>query len=382
MRVRTGIEVLLEDHLHQGEAIGLITNHTGVGPDLTSDLRLLLAAGYKVAALFSPEHGLYGDRADGEAVQGEKDPSTGIPVFSLYGETRAPTAEMLEGLDALVFDIQDIGARYYTYPTTMLLSMEAAVLNGIPFVVLDRPNPLGGIQLEGNVASPDHLSFVCCAPIAIRHGLTLGELATFAAKMKGLPAPAVVKARGWERSMYFPDTGLPWVPPSPNAPSMEMAILYPGTCLIEGTNLSEGRGTALPFQVVGAPWVDAERLAARLRSEGLPGVLVRPVVFRPTAGKWAGEPCSGVQLHVQDPRAVRPVELGVKLLFALRDLHPHRFAVRGAAETGECYLDNLAGGPDLREALAGEESPARLLQSWGEQARQFEEARRECLLYQ
>jgi uncharacterized protein YbbC (DUF1343 family) len=381
LTVRTGLELLLDQGLYRAEAIGLITNHTGVGPDLRRNVELLLQRGYKVGALFSPEHGIYGSRPDGEPVQGEKDPSTGIPVYSLYGEDRAPSGEMLRGLDVLIFDIQDIGARYYTYPTTMLLSMEAAAQSGAAFAVLDRPNPLGGVSVAGNVASPDRLSFVCGAPVAIRHGLTLGELALMVAAEKSLPRPEVLRAEGWRRSMYFQDTGLPWVPPSPNAPTMDMAVLYPGTCLIEGTNLSEGRGTSLPFQVTGAPWVNEDRLVSRLRDKGLPGVMVRATRFQPSAGKWAGETCGGVQFHVRDQREVRPVELGVKLLFALRDLHPDRFALREPREAGEYALDLLAAGPELRQALAGEDSPKRLLAKWEDEARSFETRRSEYLLY-
>ncbi len=382
MAVRTGLEILLDRGLHRDETIGLITNHTGTGRDLTRNLELMLQGGFRVDALFSPEHGIYGDHPDGQPVQGEKDPSTGIPVYSLYGKDLAPSREMLRGLDILVFDIQDIGARYYTYPTTMLLSMEAALRDGVAFAVLDRPNPLGGVSVEGNVAPPDSLSFVCCAPVPIRHGLTLGELARLAAAQKGLPVPEVIEAEGWHRCMYFQDTGLPWIPPSPNAPTMEMAVLYPGTCLLEGTSLSEGRGTSLPFQVAGAPWVDGDRLTARLRMERFAGVMVRAMRFRPAAGKWAGEPCGGVQLHVRDFREVRPVELGVRLLFSVRDLYPDRFALREPPEGGKYFLDLLAGGPELRQALSAEDSPVRLLEKWGDEARSFATRRRDYLLYE
>lgn len=379
--VTTGLEILLHEGLHRRETVGLITNHTGLGRDLRRNIDLLLERGFRVEALFSPEHGIYGDHREGQSVQGERDPRTGIPVFSLYGDDRAPSEAMLKGLDVLVFDIQDIGARYYTYPTTMVLAMEAAARTGVRFVILDRPNPIGGIAVEGNVASPQDLSFVCGAPVAIRHGLTLGELAALVATEKALPLPEVIRAEGWERGMYFQDTRLPWVPPSPNAPTMDMAVLYPGTCLLEGTNLSEGRGTAVPFEIAGAPWVDCDRLVQRLREERLPGVLLRPIHFRPSASKWAGQECRGVQFHVQDFRAVRPVELGVRLLFALRDLHPGDFAFREPPPDGPHFLDLLAAGPDLRRALVQDGAPVALLEDWARQAREFEERRRPHLLY-
>ncbi len=379
--VKTGLTVLLERGLHLGQSAGLITNHTGLGPDLSRNLDLLLQRGYRVRALFAPEHGIYGDHKEGETVQGERDPATGIPVYSLYGSQTAPSPDVLSDLDVLIFDIQDIGARYYTYPATMIRSMEAAAAQGVRFAVLDRPNPIGGADVEGNVATPQNLSFVCPALVAVRHGLTMGEMALLAAAWKGIPAPEVVKMEGWCRSMYFQETGLPWVPTSPNAPTLDMAVVYPGTCLIEGTNLSEGRGTSLPFEVAGAPWVDGDSLASRLRELKMPGVLWRPTRFRPASGKWAGESCGGVQVHVRDPRAVRPVELGVRLLFALRDTHPDRFAMREPPAEGGYHLDRLAAGSELREALSGEDSPERLLAAWREQSEDFRARRRQFLLY-
>lgn len=382
MAVKTGLTVMLEDGLHRDEAIGLITNHTGVGPDLSRNLDLLLERGYRVRALFSPEHGVYGDHPDGLPVHAQEGPPAGIPVFSLYSDDWAPTQVMLEGLDVLIFDIQDIGARYYTYPTTMLLAMESAHKHGIPFTILDRPNPLGGVEIEGNIPDADALSFVCCARVPIRHGLTVGELAIMVAAEKGLPRPEVVRVQGWRRDMHFGDTGLAWVPPSPGAPTLDMAILYPGTCLIEGTNLSEGRGTSLPFQLIGAPWVDPEALSRRLRAEGLSGVMVRPVRFHPTSDKWAGQQCGGVQFHVTQTRDVRPVELGVRLLFALRDLHPDRFLLQEPQEAGRRHLDLLTGGPALRRALAQDDAPSSLLAGWKAQSTSFEKRRSEFLLYE
>jgi len=382
--VKTGLRVLLEQGLYKDKAVGVITNHTGCGEGLRRNVDLMLEAGYRVQALFSPEHGIYGESEDGISVATMRDPKTGIPVYSLYGSDLYPGAEALSGLDVLLFDIQDIGARHYTYPATMIRSMEAAARAKIIFTVLDRPNPLGGIEVEGNVAAPEFISFVCPAPMPVRHGLTVGEIALLAADWKGLPTPAIVRADGWDRRMWFADTGLPWVAPSPNAPTLSMAALYPGTCFIEGINASEGRGTSFPFEVIGAPWLDGDKLAEKMRAMSLPGTLWRPVRFRPSWGKCAGQSCGGVQAHVADYRALRPVELGVRLIFAVRDISRGHFAMSSSTEPSEnarFHLDLLAAGPELREALSGDDTPDALLAKWQEQAREFESSRRKYLIY-
>lgn len=409
MRVKTGLEKMLEQGLYRDKVIGLITNHTGLDSSLRQNFDAMIDEGYRIRALFSPEHGIRGNAAEGAKVGDETEPRTGIPVYSLYGESRIPSAESLEKIDVLVFDIQDIGARYYTYPSTMLGGMRAAAQANIPFVVLDRPNPIGGEMVEGNVPSPDDLSFVCYAPVAIRHGMTLGEIALMEADRLGLPAPHVVKAEGWERRMFYDDTGIgPWVPPSPAASTQDMALLYPGSCLLEGTNLSEGRGTSSPFELVGAPYVDPHVLAETLLKANLPGVMVRPTYFTPWYWKHVGKVCGGVQFHVVDKRAVRPVELGIRLLFTVRDLFPG-FALRehlpeepakkekkpgepGTEQAGSQgdfirkdkprdYLDLLAGGPGLREALMNGSSPNDLISRWREEASEFERKRKPYLLY-
>lgn len=379
--VRTGLEVLLERRLYAKEKIGLITNHTGVNRHLEQNIDLLLRAGYRLEAVFSPEHGLYGDHPDGMPVDTGIDLPVNVPVFSLYGRNLAPTAEMMRDLTALIFDIQDIGSRYYTYTSTLVLSMEAASREGKRFVVLDRPNPIGGNQVEGNLPHAEWKSFVCGADVPIRHGLTPGEIAVIEAARKNLPSPEVVPMEGWTRSMFFQDTNLPWVPTSPNAPTLDMAILYPGTCLIEGTNLSEGRGTSTPFQTVGAPWVDSFRLARELRSLDLPGVAIRPAHFQPWASKWSGQVCGGVQLHVLNPREVRPVELGVRFLFALNKAFPGDFSLREPEPGGRYALNHLTGSAQLSQALRNQESPEKLLESWQAESAAFQEAFRSCLLY-
>ncbi|MGI6632505.1 MAG: exo-beta-N-acetylmuramidase NamZ domain-containing protein [Bacillota bacterium] len=381
MAVLTGFDVLLRKGLYRDARIGLITNHTGLDRSLRQNYEIMLERGYRMTALFSPEHGIRGEVAEGATVQTYTDERTGIPVFSLYGKHRTPTSEMLSGIDVLIFDIQDIGARYYTYPSTMLNSMKTAAEERIPFVVLDRPNPIGGTGVEGNVPLPDNLSFVCYAPVPIRHGLTLGEIALLEARRLNLPAPVVIRAEGWERDRYYDEADLgPWVPLSPAASNLDMALLYPGTCLLEGTNLSEGRGTAAPFQMVGAPYVDPHALARELGKVNLRGVLIRPLYFTPWYWKYVGQVCGGVQFHIVDRRALLPVELGVRLLFAARDLFPE-FSLRNHEEGDKDYLDLLAGGPELRGALLSGESPDRLLSEWREEASMFERTREAHLLY-
>jgi uncharacterized protein YbbC (DUF1343 family) len=386
VRVKTSLEKLLEEGLYKDKDIGLITNHTGLNPNLRQNYEVLVERGYRIRALFSPEHGIRGDAAEGARVGNETEPRTGIPVYSLYGESRAPQPETLQDIDVLMFDIQDIGARYYTYPSTMLESMRAAASAGVPFVVLDRPNPIGGTGVEGNVPSPHDLSFVCYAPVAIRHGMTLGEIALLESDRLNLPAPHVIRAEGWKRDMYYDDTGLgPWVPPSPASSTQDMALLYPGTCLLEGTNLSEGRGTSSPFEVVGAPYVDPDALAEYLRKANLPGVLIRPTYFTPWHWKHVGKVCGGVQFHVVDKRAVRPVELGIRLLFAARDLFP-AFALREhlpeeAQPHKPPYLDRLGGGPELRTTLMSGKPANDLISKWRKEASEFERGRRAYLLY-
>ncbi|HHT84238.1 MAG: exo-beta-N-acetylmuramidase NamZ domain-containing protein [Bacillota bacterium] len=381
MRVSTGLEVMIANKSYMNKRIGLITNHTGVGPELDQNIDLMLKQGYKITALFSPEHGLFGDYPDGEYVESSMYPGTGIPIYSLFGETQQPTQDMLQDVDVLIFDIQDIGARYYTYMSTMLLSLEAASANDIEFVVLDRANPIGGIAVEGNVTRPSWISPVAYAHIAIRHGMTPGEIAMFVASEKGLARPSVVPLKNWSRDMYFPDTGLPWVPTSPSAPSIEMALLYPGTCLLEGTNVSEGRGTSVPFQVLGAPWIDGPELSQTLNEMGLPGIRTRPVYFRPSFSKWTNQVCRGIQIHILEPEKVQPVELGVRLVFALRDLYPDDFELTPPGPDRKHFLDLLCGGDQLSAALADDDSPESLLSIWSQEAEEFKKKRQDYLIY-
>jgi uncharacterized protein YbbC (DUF1343 family) len=381
-----GLEVLLRDRraLLAGRRVGLLANQSSVTRDLRRGVDVLHAdPGVHLVALFGPEHGLDGVAQAGEEVATATDARTGLPVHSLYGETRAPTPRMLEPLDVLLFDVQDSGARYFTYASTLLMTLRAVAAARLPLVVLDRPNPLGGVAVQGNVLDPAFHSFVGAHPVATRHGLTLGELALMINAEAAIGADlTVVPAVGWQREQWYHETGLPWVPPSLNLPSLAAVTLYPGTCLLEGTNVSEGRGTTQPFEVCGAPWIDPERLRALL-AERLPAA-VRPrgCRFVPVFSKYAGQACGGVALHVFDRAALDPVAVGVQLLCALRDQYPAQFAVRPPSTAGERpFLDALAGTAALRRALEAGAGPAGLLDAWAAEAASFAVRRRPYLLY-
>lgn len=383
--VKPGIEVLLQKGLHliEGKRVGLITNMTGVDSQGRHSADLVRATpGVELVALFAPEHGLRGDRQAGEYVPSYVDPVTGLPVYSLYGETRKPTPAMLRGIDVLIFDIQDVGARFYTYVYTMAYAMEAAAEHGIPFIVLDRPNPIGGEIVEGPVLDPSLSSFVGLYPIALRHGMTVGELALYFNSEFGIGAElTVVPMEGWSRSMWFDETGLPWIPPSPNMRTLATATVYPGMGLIEGTNVSEGRGTDAPFETVGAPWIDGERLAAELNALGLPGVRFHPVVFTPTASKYEGQRSEGVRIEVTDRTRYASVTTGLHLIATLKRLYPQDFAWRAPDRSGRYFFDQLSGDRTVRQKLdAGVPVPA-IVQSWQEALDAFLARRARYLLY-
>jgi uncharacterized protein YbbC (DUF1343 family) len=376
MAVQLGIERLAgpERARVAGRRVGLVTNHTGVSRDLVPAHELLRAAGAIVAALFGPEHGVRGVAAAGDPVASTVDPRTGVPVHSLYGERTEPAPEMLAGLDALVYDIQDVGSRSYTYLSTLALCARAAGEARLPLIVCDRPNPITGLHPEGNLVAEGFRSFVGIAGYPMRHAMTVGELALLFRGEFGMGGDVrVVPMQGWRRAMWWEETGHVFVPPSPNATGVDMALLYPGTCLLEGTNLSEGRGTTRPYELVGAPWLDAEALATALA--GSPGVRARPAGFRPMAGKYAGEECAGVFLHVVDRDAVRPVGLGVRLLSAVARLHPDRLRFRLP------HFDRLAGSDGLRrDLLAGRDADG-ILAAWHRELAAFLPVRERYLLY-
>ncbi len=356
-RVRTGLEILLEQGHPQlvGLACGLIANHSSVDARLRSGIDLLHGSeALELKALFGPEHGVRGDAQAGSSVGNANDSRTGLPVYSLYGATEKPTREMLTRLDALIFDIQDIGVRYGTYFSTMINAMEAAAEHHLQFTVLDRPNPINGIAIEGPLVEEGFASFVGAHPVPIRHGMTLGELARLIASERGWPEPVVIPMDGWKRGMWFDQTKLPWVQVSPNLPTLDSVTVYAGTCLLEGTNISEGRGTTRPFEYVGAPFIDPFALVDRLEATSLPGYAFRATWFRPMFSKHAGEVCGGVQIYVTDRETAQPVALGTRLLKAMRDLSGERFEWR-TGEDGQPFIDLLWGSERIQ---LGKESPS------------------------
>jgi uncharacterized protein YbbC (DUF1343 family) len=389
--VRSGLDVLAATRFQAlaGKTVGLVCNPTAVTRTLVHAADLLHGASrVRLAALFGPEHGVRGDAQYMAAVGGERDARTGLPAHSLYGATKdslRPRPEDLEGLEALVFDVQDVGARYYTYQATMMLCMEAAAEAGIGFVVLDRPNPIGGLRVEGPRLRPGFESFCGLHDLAVRHGMTVGELAhLFRVERKLDLELAVVPCEGWRRGAGFRETGLPWVFPSPNMPTPETALVYPGMCLLEGTNLSEGRGTTRPFELLGAPWLDGQRLATDLARERLPGVRFRPVSFVPTWDKHAGARCHGVELHVHDPADFRSFRTGLAVVLHARRQDPARFAWR--TEPYEFVADVLAfdllcGSDRERKALEGGATLAELTRPIGPEERAFARRRAPYLLY-
>jgi uncharacterized protein YbbC (DUF1343 family) len=350
--------------------------------------RLHQAANVHLVRLFGPEHGLVGHAQDLEDVGSGRDPWTGLPVVSLYGDTVAslrPSAEHLADLDALVIDLVDIGSRYYTFQATMLFCMEEASRRGLLTVILDRPNPLGGLAVEGPIIRPGFTSFVGPQPIATRHGLTMGELAQlYRARLKLAGELLVLPCEGWRRAMHFAETGLPWVFPSPNMPTPDTAFVYPGQCLLEGTNLSEGRGTTRPFELCGAPGIDARSLADRLMQECLRGIVFRPAWFTPTFQKHARKLCGGVQLHVLDREAFQPVRTGFAVLAALREAAGPAFSWR--RETYEFVsdipaIDLLFGGDRERTGLEAGQSWHALSAAWVAEEVAFQQERRPHMLY-
>lgn len=392
MAVRTGLDVAVaalrgQERGVPAEALrllktgrlGLITNPSAVTRDLVAAPDALREAGAQVKALFGPEHGVRGDIADGVKIGNAVDERTGIPVYSLYGATPGPTPEMLRGLDALVFDIQDVGARFYTYTSTLSHCMTSARAAKMPLIVLDRPNPLGGMAIEGPILEPEHRTFVGMHPIPIRHAATMGELGRLWSKFGAGEDPLVVRCAGLEREDLWPNTGLQWINPSPNVPQWETALVYPGMCLLEGTNLSEARGTTQPFRTFGAPWIKAEELADALNNEMLPGVRFRPTRFIPTASKHKDQRCAGCQLHVLDPREFRPVATGVAVISVVRRLYPERFAW---LRSGERFsVDRLAGTTSIRTKIDGGQTWEQIASTWDMRLDGYRSLLREIRLY-
>ena len=378
--VRLGIENLDGSlALFKGKRVGLITNATGVDRNYRRSVDILKDK-VNLVALFAPEHGLRGNVVAGAPVPHEKDAATGLPIYSLHGDNRKPTAAMLKGIDVLAFDIQDIGARSYTYVYTMAYAMQSAREMNIPFVVFDRPNPVGGEQLEGGLLQPAYSSFIGLYPIPVRHGLTVGELARLFNEEFGIGVKlTVVPMQGWQRRMLQSDTGLPWLMTSPNIPTPDSALVYNATALFGGSNVSEGIGTTRPFELVGAPWLDGQKLADRLNSLRLSGVYFRPVHFTPQWGKYQGRVCSGVQIHLKDRNRFSAVPVGLRLLEAIREQGGARFQWNAPKGKDRWMIDLYAGGPELRE---GKVNSSDLLARWSKEAAEFRLRSKKYQLYQ
>jgi uncharacterized protein YbbC (DUF1343 family) len=406
--VKLGIEVLLESRLDlvKGKKVGLITNPTGLDSRLRSDIDRLRESGeVDLVALYGPEHGVRGNVQGGIYIPFYFDEKYRLPVFSLYGQSlqpdpgmlknideymrsfdsdakgrgKIPEGEMIKDVDALIFDIQDVGTRVYTYPATMAYAMQTAAQSGVAFIVLDRPNPLNGSVMEGPVLEyPEFSSFIGLYPIPERHGMTVGELALmindrFLEKKADL---TVIPMEGWRRDMWFDQTGLPWVIPSPNMPTLDTAAVYPGQVCLEGTNVSEGRGTTRPFEVFGAPWIDGFELARNLNALGLPGVTFREAWFTPSFSKFAGEQCGGAQVHVTDRNSYRPFATALHVVKTIREMHPDKF------EFHPDYFDKVMGTAKIREALQKGIPIADIVKGYEPGLGAFSEARRPYLLYE
>lgn len=378
--LRNGIDCIGQyRQLFKGKRLGLITAPTGLDRNFKSTIQLLHEQ-FNLVALYAPEHGVRGDKAAGALVDNEVDLQTGVPVYSLYRQdSKRLTEDMLEPIDMMVYDIQDVGVRYYTFIYTMLYALEDCARSGREFVVLDRANPLDGQTVEGNVLKPGYHSFVGNYPLAVRYGLTAGEVAVMANdQMKWNACLTVVRCEGWNRSMSFPDTGRLWVHPSMGIPRYESALLYSGTCLFEGTNLSEGRGTTFPFEMIGAPYIQAEQLAAVMNAKRLPGVFFRPVYFNPTFSKHQGKQCQGVQLYITDACAIRPVDVGVELLFTIKGLYPAFAFLPPLKEGSRPFIDLLGGDKVYRDDDV--DVPA-LLEQFRRESREFSLSKQKYHLY-
>lgn len=404
-QVKPGLEVFLEKHLEmvKGKKVGLVTNPTGISSDLESSMELFFNnPNIELVALYGPEHGVRGNAQAGEHVPFYIDEKYGIPVFSLYGGTMKPHPEMfksideymrsfdteqdgkvleenmVEGVDVLIFDMQGVGTRIYTYIATMAYCMQTCAECGIEFVVLDRPNPINGVGVEGPLVEyPKYSSFVGLYPIPVRHGMTIGELADlfnqeFLDRKTDL---TVIPIEGWKREMWYDETALPWVMPSPNMPTLGTAMVYPGQVFFEGTNVAEGRGTTRPFEIIGAPWIDGYELAKALNKLKLPGVRFAEVWFTPTFSKYQGEQCGGVQLHIKDRNAYRPFETALHIIRTIMGMYPNDFRF----ETE--YFDKIMGSPDIRRALERGVQVDRIVQSYQKELESFMRVRENYLLY-
>ena len=389
-KVKAGLDVFLSNYLSSldGKRVGIITNQTGISSSGEHIVDILSGIeGISIGALYAPEHGIRGDLPDVTKMNSYVDQRTGIQVWSLYGEHLKPTRDMLEGVDVLLYDIQDVGARFYTFISTMGLAMEAASERGIPFIVLDRPNPINGVTIEGPVIEEENFSFVGQFPIPVRYGMTPGELARmikgekWKKGMDGLDL-TVVPLQGWQRTMWYDLTGLPWVKPSPNIPSILTAAVYPGLCLAEALNLSEGRGTMRPFEQIGAPWIDRHKLAEYMNSLRLPGIYFKPITYTPVSlpqaapwNKYRDQDVNGLNLIVTDRDVLRPLQVAVHLFVTLKKHYPAELELRQ-------NLERLIGISSFRRSVDELRSPEDILAEWEPGIREFDKARQKYLLYE
>ena len=388
--VRTGADRLLGEYaeLIKNKRIGILTNHTGRLSDGRSIINAIADSGIAtIGALFGPEHGITGDTPDGKVVEHAEHPEHGIPVYSLYGKIHKPTKQMLAGIDVMLCDMQDVGARFYTFISTIALAMEASGELNIPFIMLDRPNPIRGLHFDGPVRTPSLKSFVSWMPIPVMYGLTIGELARMRNEERWFrngvrTSLEIVRVKGWKRDMWFDETALPWVPPSPNMTKLSTAVLYPGLCFVEGTSVSEGRGTDSPFELIGAPWLDPEKVLSHLLAFDTAGVRLSVEEFVPheipgisSRPKFEGQRCRGIRIQEIDRDAVRPVRLGIALLAAIKRTHPTETVFRHRR------FDILVGSSDVRHALDKDAHPDDICRAWTAELQQFGELRKKYFLY-
>ena len=388
--IKLGVEVLLESRLDllRGRRVGLIVNPASIDQHFrhTADL-LHQHSGVNLTALFGPQHGIRGETQDNMIEwQTFRDSRTGLPAYSLYGETRKPTPEMIDEVDVLVFDVPDVGTRVYTFNYTMALAMQASRETGKRFVVLDRPNPITGVHIEGNILEPGFQSFVGMFPIPMRHGMTTGELALMFNSEFGISCELeVVKMDGWRRKLWYDDTKLPWVLPSPNIPTPETTIVYPGAVMLEGTNISEGRGTTKPFEIIGAPYIEPYELVEALRKETLPGVYFRPLHFQPTFHKYVGELCGGIQIHVIEREAFKPVKTSIAITSAICGLYPERFEWKQPPYEyvyDKLPFDVINGSSVIRKQIEANTPISQIEDSWQSNLSKFAKLRDKYVLYE
>lgn len=388
--MKTGIDRLFDEHLFdfKNKKVALLLAAASINRESMSTLKIFLEQGVNLVCLFGPEHGVTGRAQDMEAVAGNTDQASNLPIISLYGNSEdslKPRQKDLEGVDVLVCDLQDVGCRYYTYIYTIVFCMEALSRLGKKVLILDRPNPINGLAIDGPMLKPDYASFVGLFPIPTRHAMTIGELARYFNHTQKIACDLeVIPMQGWRREMYFDDTGLPWVPPSPNMKTLHTAILYPGMCLMEATGLSEGRGTEHPFELVGAPYVDARKLADEMQASGLTGVEFSPATFRPVFQKWAGQDCHGIKITVTNRKSFQAIRTGVAILQAVIKLHPHDFKWRKKPYEFVCdrpAVDLLWGDDSLRRQLTAGDALATITGDWEKGYGTFLAERKKYLLY-